>query len=123
MAFGLVLAGPGLAVVGERLSAQQSQQLGSQEERINRSQALDIEVQRKSRDQAERTELMRRLIVDDADEVTRLAAQRELQECQQRRRVSELGLSRSATDMQRRCTPDIQLWSMAGDEGTAPASS
>jgi hypothetical protein len=39
MAFGLALAGPGLAVVGGQPSAQQSQQLGSQEERINRRQA------------------------------------------------------------------------------------
>ena len=62
MAFGLALAGPGLAVVGGQPSAQQSQQLGSQEERINRRQALDIEVQREDRDQAERTELIRRLV-------------------------------------------------------------
>ena len=62
MAFGLVLAGPGLAVVvGARLSAQQSQQPSPQEQRINRSKALGIEVQRETRDQAERTELIRRL--------------------------------------------------------------
>jgi hypothetical protein len=123
LAFGLVLAGPGLAVVGGRLSAQQSQLLGSQEERINRRQALDIEVQRETRDRAERTELTRRLVADDADAATGLATQRKLRECQQMRRFSEQGLSHSAADTRRRCTPDIQLWSKTGDGGGALASS
>ena len=118
MAFGLALAGPGLAVVGGQPSAQQSQQLGSQEERINRSQALDIEVQREDRDQAERTELIRRLVAV-ADEVTT----DHVRECQQKRRVSEQGLSLSPADTRRRCTPDIQLWSMTGNEGAELVSS
>ena len=124
MAFGLVLAGPGLAVVvGARLSAQQSQQPSPQEQRINRSKALGIEVQRETRDQAERTELIRRLVTDNADEVTALTAKRKMLECQQKRHVSEQGLSRSPADTRRRCTPDIQLWSMRGDERAEPASS
>ena len=121
LAFGLVLAGPGLAVVGGRLSAQQSQLLSSQEERIHRRQSLDIEVQREARDRAERTELTRRLVADDADITTELTTQRKLRECQQKRRLSEQGQSPSPADARRRCTPDIQLWCKTGDEGTAPA--
>ena len=88
MAFGLVLAGPGLAVVGGRLSAQQSQQPSSQEQRINRSKALGIEVQRETRDQAERTELIRRLVTDNADEVTALTVKRKMLECRATAKLS-----------------------------------
>jgi hypothetical protein len=112
MACGLVLASPGLAVMWGQPDLQQSTQLGSKEERIIRRQTLDVEVQREARDQAELRELSRRLIVDDVDVVTRQAAKRQLQECQQKRRLSEQGLSQSPIDTRRPCDPNIQLWSM-----------
>ena len=105
---GLVLAGPGLAIVGGRQSAQP----GAKEERVVRRQTLDIEVQREIRDQAELSELVRRLIANDADEVTGLAAKRLLQDCQRKRRLSQQGLS-PPPDTRRTCEPNIQLWSMS----------
>ena len=107
MVCGLVLAGPGLAVV----EGQQSTPPGSKQERILRRQTLDIEVQREIRDQAELRELLRRLIANDADAVTGLAAKRLLQECQRKRRLSQEVLPPPA-DTRRPCEPDIQLWSM-----------
>jgi hypothetical protein len=108
---GLVLAVPGLAVV----EGQQSTPPDSKQERILRRQTLDIEVQREIRDQAELREVIHRLIANDADEVTGLAAKRLLQECQRKRRLSQQVLSPPA-DTRRSCEPDIQLWSMSGSQ-------
>jgi hypothetical protein len=108
---GLVLAGPGSAVVG----SQQLTQSGSNQERIIRRQTLDIEVQYQIRDQAELGELTHQLIASDADEVTGLAAKRLLRECQRKRRWSQQGLLPPA-DTRRPCEPDIQLWSMSGSQ-------
>ena len=101
---GLVLAGPGSAVVG----SQQSTPPGSKQERILRRQTLDIEVQYEIRDQAELGELIRRLIASDADAVTGLAAKRLLRECQRKRRLSQQVLSPPA-DTRRPCEPDISF--------------
>ena len=117
IACALAFGGSGLAVVASQPYPHQSAQLGSQEERINRRQVLDTEAQRELRDQGEVNELIGRLVADDTDAETGLAAQRKLQVCQWKRRVSEQGLPPTPADTQRRCTPDIQPWSKVGIEG------
>ena len=72
-------------------------------------QALVAEMQQFKRDQAEEVELDLRLLEQKADEITKLAARRQLQDCQQKRRLIEEGQPPYPA-VYRRCVPTVQTW-------------
>ena len=104
-----------MAVVATQTSLQQSNHHDSNEQRI-------IQAQREDRDQTEQADLDRRLIAEDVDEVTGLAAIRRLRECQQKRRLTEEGRSPNWTATPKLCIAPIQLWSMSGSQNVAAAN-
>ena len=109
MAFGLALAGPGLAVVGGNRA------LSSHSSLVRKKSASTV-VRRWTLRCNAKTAIR-------PSEPNSFVGWSRLRECQQKRRVSEQGLSLSPADTRRRCTPDIQLWSMTGNVGAELVSS
>jgi hypothetical protein len=101
-----------MTVVATQTNLQRSNQHDSNEQHI-------IQAQHEDRDHAEQTDLDRRLIAEDIDEVTGLAAIRWFQECQQKRRLTEEGRSPNWASTPKLCVPAIQLWSMSGSQSIA----
>jgi TolA-binding protein len=103
-----------MAIVTTQTSLQRSNQQNSNEQRI-------IQAQREDRDQAEQTDLDRRLIAEDIDEVTGLTAIHRLRDCQQKRRLTEEARSSNWAATPKLCIAPIQQWSMSGSQSVAAA--